>query len=290
MFMARNIAFVGFGEAAQAFAGELPARAYDIKANAPTTRDAKRADYCRAGVDGMDSPGDALSGADLVLSLVTADQTLAAARVYAGLLAPQALWLDMNSVAPATKRAAAAEIHAAGAHYVDVAVLAPVHPQRLAVPLLVSGPHAEAGVAALADIGFTNVRVVSGGIGGASAIKMIRSVMVKGLEAMTAEWILAAEAAGIRDEAIATLNASWPGIDWAEKADYDLDRMMLHGVRRAAELEEVVKTLDVLGTGSAVTRGVMERQRAIGELGLTPPSGLSAKLDVLLKQSKDRAA
>jgi hypothetical protein len=114
--------------------------------------------------------------------------------------------------------------------------------------------------------------------------------MVKGLEALTAEWILAAEAAGIRDEAVAALNASWPGMDWAGQADYNLDRMMLHGVRRAAELEEVVKTLDALGAGSPMTRSAVERQRAIGELGLTPPSGLSAKVDALLERSKDRAA
>jgi 3-hydroxyisobutyrate dehydrogenase-like beta-hydroxyacid dehydrogenase len=288
--MERNVAFIGFGEAAQAFAGGVATRAYDVKTNGRSTRDATRAEYRRAGVDGKDTAAEALIDADVVLSLVTADQALPAARAYAGLLAPQALWFDMNSVAPDTKRAAAVEIHAAGARYIDVAVLAPVHPQRRDVPLVVSGPHAEAGAAALADIGFSSVRIAPGGIGAASSIKMIRSMMVKGMEALTAEWILAAEAAGIREEAVAALNASWPGVDWAEQADYNLDRMMLHGVRRAIELEEVVKTLDALGAGSEMTRSSVERHLSIGELGLTPPSGLSAKLDTLLKRSKDRAA
>lgn len=295
--MERNVAFIGFGEAARAFAGDgvVPARAYDRKTASPATRDAMLAEYRRLGVEGSDSAADALARADIVLSLVTADQALPAARACAGLLGGHALWLDMNSVAPETKRAAAAAIHAAGARYVDVAVLAPVLPQRAAVPLLVGGPHADAGAAALTAIGFTQVRIVPGEIGAASSIKMIRSVMVKGIEALTAEWILAAEAAGIRDEAIAALNASWPGIDWAQKADYNLDRMMVHGVRRAAEMEEVVRTLDALGTGSAMTRGTLDRQRAIGELGLTPPDTLSAKLRALLTLAgrafeKDRAA
>jgi 3-hydroxyisobutyrate dehydrogenase-like beta-hydroxyacid dehydrogenase len=278
-----SIAFIGFGEAAAAFAAGSPGvRAYDLKTDAAETRAAKLADYTRHDVIGVASAAEAVRDADTVLSLVTADQALPAARHAAGLLHAGALWLDMNSVAPDTKRAAARAIEAAGGRYVDVAVLAPVHPQGLAVPLLVSGPHAEAGAAQLRAIGFTNVRIIVGGVGKASAIKMIRSVMIKGLEALTAEWILAAEAAGIRDEAVAALNASWPGTDWAAKADYNLERMMVHGLRRAAEMEEVLKTLDALGTGSAMTRGTVERQRAIGTLGHAAPDALDDKLALLL--------
>jgi 3-hydroxyisobutyrate dehydrogenase-like beta-hydroxyacid dehydrogenase len=278
-----RIAFIGFGEAAAAFVGGSPrARAYDLKTDAPETRAAKLADYARAGVTGVSSAAEAVRDADAILSLVTADQALPAAQHAAGLLRSGALWLDMNSVAPDTKHAAAQAIEAAGGRYVDVAVLAPVHPQRRAVPLLVSGAHAEAAATQLRALGFTNVRTIAGGVGKASSIKMIRSVMVKGLEALTAEWILAPEAAGIRDEAVTALNASWPGTDWAANADYNLERMMVHGVRRAAEMEEVVKTLDALGTGSAMTRGTVERQRAIGLLGHAAPGPLTDKLDLLL--------
>lgn len=263
---------------------------YDRKADDGATRAAKLADFARHDVRPCFTAADAIAGASTILSLVTADQALAAATHAAPHLDRRALWLDMNSVAPDTKRAAAAAIHAAGGRYVDVAVLAPVHPARLAVPLLVSGPHAAAGKAALTGFGFTNVRVAAGDVGAASTIKMVRSVMVKGLEALTAEWILAADAAGIRDEAIAALNASWPGTDWAAKADYNLDRMMLHGLRRAAEMDEVVKTLDALGTGSAMARATAERQRAIGALGLTPTDGLTAKVDAILGRQQEEAA
>ena len=273
-----------------AFARGGAARGYDRKTDDAATRGSKLADFERAGVRPCDTVADALTAARAILSLVTADQALAAANEAAPHLDPQALWLDMNSVAPDTKRVAATVIHAAGGRYVDVAVLAPVHPGGLAVPLLISGPHAEAGMAALTAFGFTNVRIVPGGIGAASTIKMIRSVMVKGLEALTAEWILAADAAGVRDEAVAALNASWPGTDWAEKADYNLDRMMAHGLRRAAEMEEVVKTLDALGTGSAMARATVERQRAIGALGLEPVAGLAAKIDAILGRQQEEAA
>ena len=265
-----------------AFARGGPARGYDRKTDAATTRAAKLADFARHDVVAFETAAEALAGATTVLSLVTADEALSAATENAARLEPGALWLDLNSVAPDTKRAAAAAIAAHGARYVDVAILAPVQPARLAVPLLVSGPHAGTGAAALTAFGFTDVRVVAGGVGAASAIKLIRSVMVKGLEALTAEWILAAEAAGIREEAVAALNASWPGTDWGAKADYNLDRMMIHGTRRAAEMAEAVRMLEALGTGAAMTRGTVARQRAIGALGLVPPEALTEKLDALL--------
>ncbi|MET3762229.1 DUF1932 domain-containing protein [Sphingomonas sp. UYEF23] len=279
--------FIGFGEAGIAFATGAAARGYDRKTDDPATRAAKLADFARHGVSACDTAAAALSGTHAILSLVTADQALIAASTNAPHLKAGALWLDLNSVAPDTKRAAAAHVVAAGGRYVDVAVMAPVHPAGLDVPVLLSGTDAEAGMATLTAIGFTDARIVSGGIGAASSIKMIRSVMVKGLEALTTECFLAADAAGVAEEVLSSLNSSWPGTDWADKADYNLERMMLHGLRRAAEMEEVVKTLDALGTGSAMTRGTVERQRAIGMLGLKPGRRLNDKIDALLPRRQD---
>ncbi|OYW88395.1 MAG: hypothetical protein B7Z20_02620 [Sphingobium sp. 32-64-5] len=186
----------------------------------------------------------------------------------------------MNSVAPQTKQAAATAIEAAGAHYVDVAVMAPVDPARLAVPLLLAGARSAGAMTLLAALGFTNIRIVGDAVGRASSIKMIRSVMVKGMEALTAECVLAAQKAEVLDEVLASLDASDRPKPWAERADYNLDRMMIHGQRRAAEMEEVVKTLDHLGTGAMMTRGTVGRQRAIGELNLKQPAtGLTHKID-----------
>lgn len=287
-----KIALIGFGEAGAAFAAgadwRARATAYDRKTDDPATQASKQAEYDAAGVDGAGSPAAALDGAEAVFSLVTADQALAA--TLGATPARGALWFDCNSVAPETKRAAAQAIEAAGGRYVDVAVMAPVHPAGRGVPLLVSGPHAEAGAAALAALGFAKVRVLAGPVGAASSIKMIRSVMVKGLEALSAECVLAADAAGVRDEVIASLDASWREEDWATRFDCNLDRMLVHGTRRAAEMEEVVKTLETLGTGAQMSRGAVERQRSIGAFGGASPEGLDAKLDLLLSRRKDRAA
>lgn len=293
--MERVLAIIGFGEAGLTFAAAglgaaASVAAYDIKTDAAATRAGKLADYARAGVRGCDSAAEALGAADRVLSLVTADRALDVAAACAPLLAANALWLDMNSVAPDTKRAAARHIEAAGGRYADVAVMAPVDPAGLAVPLLASGPHADEAVAALLAAGFTRVRSVGERIGDASSIKMIRSVLVKGLEALSAEMILAAAAAGVTEEVLSSLNADGTGTDWAARADYNLGRMMAHGLRRAAEMREVAKTLAALGTGAAMTAGTIERQQAIGALGIAPPDGLAAKIHSILGHSKDQAA
>lgn len=271
---------IGFGEAGMAFAG-APGRcgavtAFDILTDDPARRDAKLADYGSAGVTAAVTLAEALAGAGVVLSLVTADQAMSAARSAAPDLPLGALYLDLNSVAPATKQAAAAVIDAAGGHYVDVAVMAPVHPHRLDVPLLISGDHAADAAAALGAIGFTSIRVIAGTVGAAASVKMIRSVMIKGVEALTAECMIAAARAGVVDEVLAAL-----GGDWASRADYNLDRMIVHGTRRAAEMDEVAATLDSIGVVPSMTRAAAERQRQLGGLALGSVTGLDAKLAAL---------
>ena len=177
------------------------------------------------GVEAAGDAASALEQAGIVLSLVTADSALPATQAYAALLPKGALWCDMNSVAPQTKRAAADVVQAAGGRYVDVAVMAPVDPAALGVPLLVAGPHAAAGEAALNALGFAKTHVVGDEVGHASE-----------------------KAAG-----------------WAEKVAYNRERMETHGLRRAAEMEESARTLQGLGIDPVMTRGTVQLQRAAGE-------------------------
>jgi 3-hydroxyisobutyrate dehydrogenase-like beta-hydroxyacid dehydrogenase len=256
------VALVGFGEAGETFShapnwrGET--RGWDILPE-------RRALMIPAGVETGDDPASALGDRAFVLSLVTADQALAAAREFAPLLPEGALWCDFNSVAPGTKREAAAAVERAGGRYVDVAVMAPVNPAKLAVPLLISGPHTLAALPLLEALGFSNIRVVGEEVGRASSIKMIRSVMVKGLEALSSECAAAAEAAGVFDEVMASLDASEKHKPWAEKVAYNRERMATHGARRAAEMEESARTLQGLGVEPVMTRGTVRLQREAAE-------------------------
>jgi len=263
-----NLAFIGFGEAARALvtgwqaAPPGPVAAYDIKQDSPETRPG----IARAARQlAVSLPGDAagaLRAADLVFSTVTANQAVAVARDHAGHLRDGALWCDLNSCAPEAKRAAAAHVERAGGRYVDVAVMAPVHPGLNMVPCLLAGPHAAAAARLLADLPMS-VRVVGDRVGHASAIKMVRSVMVKGLEALTAECVLAAVRAGVADEVIPSLARGEQGLDVAGRAAYNFERSLRHGERRAAEMQEVAATLADLGLPADMALATVNWQRRL---------------------------
>ncbi len=279
--MESTIAFIGMGEAGGAIVGGWgpdragSIRAYDIKSDSPDTAGPMAARYRDLGISGCASPATAVQGAGIVFCTVTADQTAAAAEAAAPYLAPGTFWCDLNSCAPSSKRRAAEIIEAAGGRYVDVAVMAAVRPKLNMTPLLISGPHAEAVAPFLIELPMAP-RVVAGGVGAASSIKMIRSVMVKGMEALTAECVLAAVAAGVEEEVVGSLMRSHPGIDWPGQAAYNFERSIAHGVRRAAEMEEVAKTLTDLGLPDDMARATVRWQRRIGGAGVQPPEGARA--------------
>jgi 3-hydroxyisobutyrate dehydrogenase-like beta-hydroxyacid dehydrogenase len=272
------VALLGFGEAGYALTEgwrsvdpTLILTAYDIKTANPDTPDAAAMwdRYDAADVRGAETIGAALAEARAVFSVVTADRAHDAARAAATVMAPGTLYLDANSCAPETKRASAKVIEAAGLRYVDTAIMSPIRPKLHRAPMLVSGPHAAAAAELMGTLGM-DARVVAGEVGRASSIKMLRSVMIKGIEALTLECLLAARQAGVDDEVIASLDASMPGWDWGAKAAYNMERTTTHGLRRAAEMHEVARTVSDLGVPARMAAATTEWQHEMGSLGLPP--------------------
>ena len=280
------IALLGFGEAAESFAAGWTREGrriatYDLKLDDPAAAGPLRHRAEAIGIAPM-PPAEALGGAALVLSLVTADRAREAAAQAAPHLAPGALYIDGNSCAPGTKAEAAAAVEAAGARYVDMAIMAPVRPRRHLTPVLLAGEHAADAAAALEALGM-RPEIVGSRVGQASAVKMVRSVMIKGLEALVAECFLTARRAGVEDVVLASLEASDPEIRWRERAAYALDRMMMHGTRRAAEMREVAATVEGAGLPPRLARATVEWQAEIGALALDPgETELEARLDRIL--------
>ncbi|MEZ2130808.1 MULTISPECIES: DUF1932 domain-containing protein [unclassified Sinorhizobium] len=287
------IATIGFGEAAQAFvAGWLsedtftcePLSTFDIKVQEPPHREALLQACSRFGVLCAKSPGEALKGHDIVFSLVTANRAFEAAEQAAEFLERDALYLDCNSCSPATKAAAARLVEAAGAVYVDVAVMSPVQPARHRTPLLVSGPSVGRAQLVLDGLGM-NARAAGDRVGQASSIKMLRSVMIKGLEALTAECILAARKAGVERDVLASLQASDPGIDWTARSAYNLERMMVHGKRRAAEMQEVAATLRELGLPDRMALATVDWQQQVGNFDIrTSETSMEGRAESILER------
>ncbi|MGZ5080086.1 MAG: DUF1932 domain-containing protein [Usitatibacter sp.] len=272
-----SFALIGFGEAGQAIVeglrGEGVARiaAWDILFPDPVRGAPLRDAAGRFGVRIASNCPDALREAQIVICAVTASSSLAAAQSALGGLAASQFYLDINSVSPKRKREAA-RIVADRARFVDVAVMAPVLPLRHKTPMLVSGP-AVADLLPLMSRCGMSVQEAGPEVGAAIAIKMVRSVMIKGLEALTQECFLAAQAGGVEDRLIASLTQTFPTLDWAKMADYNLERMASHGIRRAAEMREVAQTLEDMGVEPLMTRGTIERQQRTGDAKLKDAFG-----------------
>jgi 3-hydroxyisobutyrate dehydrogenase-like beta-hydroxyacid dehydrogenase len=293
-----RISFIGFGEAGQAIASGLRDEgieriaAWDILFPESAGAHLKAAGEA-IGVRTAASAADAVRETDMVISAVTAASSLEAARSVAQHLTGNPYYLDINSVSPGRKQETA-KLLGERARYVDVAVIAPIHPARHRTPLLISGGQAEEISPLLRELGM-QMTVVSTETGSAAAIKMIRSVMIKGMEALTLECFLAAEQAGVLEEVTASLKNNYPTLDWTKIADYNLERMASHGERRAAEMEESAATLRELGLEPLMVDSTVKRQREMGILGKqekvrkTLTSGRAAMLGAISTAAKDRS-
>src|SRR4029077_7763843 len=291
-----RVSFIGFGEAGQAIASGLRdagierIAAWDIlfpgTAGLPL-----RAAAQTIGVRMALSAADAVRETDMIISAVTAASSMDAARSAAQHLIGKPYFLDINSVSPGRKQETASLL-GEGARYVGVAVIAPIHPARHRTPLLIAGPHAEEVSPLLRELEM-QFTVVGRETGSAAAIKMIRSVMIKGIEALTLECFLAASRAGVLEEVTASLKNNYPTLDWTKIADYNLERMASHGERRAAEMEESAATLRELGLNPLMVDSTVRLQREMGTIGKqekvreTLKSGRAAMLDAISAVTKD---
>ena len=269
----RRLSLIGFGEAGRilgaglAASGRFDVVTYDLLLDAPDPgiRDALRSAAQERGVATAASTPQAVAGARIVISAVTAASSIDVARAAAPALGSGAHFVDINSVSPGTKKRNAAIVEAAGARYVDAAVMAPVPPYGIAVPILLGGASA-ADLAALLSPAGMKLEVVAGHVGEASAIKMCRSVMVKGLEALVLECLLASRSFGVEERVLASLEESFPGMQWGERADYLISRIVVHGRRRAAEMREVAATLREGGVEPRITLATSQAEDWIADL------------------------
>jgi len=267
--MAMTIALIGYGEVGRILAEDLRARgesvvAFDLKLDGDAGA-AMREHASTQGIALATSHADAVRGADLVISAVTASQAVPVALACAAGLKKGAFFLDFNSASPGAKIRAAKTVNAVGARYVEGAVMTSVPPYRIKVPLLLGGPDAAALEPVLNGLGFA-ARVASEKLGVASATKMCRSVMIKGLEAMVIESFTTARAYGVEDAVLASLKETFPGIDWEKQASYFFQRVIEHGRRRSEEVREVAETVREAGLTPWSASGTAERQAWMADL------------------------
>ena len=264
-----QVGLVGYGEVGRILAEDLrpqgvAVRAYDLKLAGPQAAPLQ-AHAAAHGVALAASHDDLAARANFIVSAVTASQTVAVAAACAQALRPGTWFLDFNSASPGAKQRAAALIDGAGGRYVEGAVMTSIPPYRIKVPLLLGGSSAAELAPLLTTLGFA-ANVASERLGVASATKMCRSVMIKGLEAMVIESFTTARHYGVEDAVVASLHETFPGIDWEKQAAYFFQRVIEHGRRRSEELREVAETVRDAGLAPFSASGTADRQAAVADL------------------------
>ena len=266
-----RVAQVGYGEVGRAFGAALASHAtrtvaaFDIRIDEPPWAAEARARAAKDGVRLVQRLADATVAADLVISAVTAASTATAAASIAQACRRDAFVLDVNSASPRTKAECAQAVDRAGARYVEAAVMSAIPPHGIRVPMLLGGPHADELQPALAALGF-DAKVGSPKYGVVSAIKLCRSVIIKGTEALAVESLLAARRYGVEDEVLASLVESFPGMDWDRQGSYYWKRVVQHGKRRAEEMREAAVTMRDAGLPGAMSTAAAEVQGWIAAL------------------------
>jgi 3-hydroxyisobutyrate dehydrogenase-like beta-hydroxyacid dehydrogenase len=265
----QRIGLVGYGEVGKIFASGLKPQvaqvaAWDLKFADPATADVEQGHARQHGVRACNSMQELCEASDLVISAVTASNTLAVAQEAAPFMRAGMLFLDLNSASPGTKQQAAAAIDARGASYVEAGVMTSVPPYGIRVPMLLGGA-AAAELAALLKPWGLDAKAVSDKLGVASAIKMCRSVMIKGLEALVIESYSTARAYGVEDYVLPTLQETFPGIDWAQQGAYFFSRVVQHGKRRAEEMREAANTVREAGFEPLMTASIADKQQWVAD-------------------------
>ena len=259
-----RLALIGFGEVGSIFAADLIANGasvatYDILFDDRERREPYLAKARSVGAIAAKDGRAACLDAEIVISAVTASAAEEVATAAGGYLAPGQVFFDLNSAAPATKQRSARAFAGGGAHYVEGAVMAPVPPQRLKVPILAGGAAAAATAQRLNALGMA-IRPVATEIGRASATKLCRSIMIKGIEALILDCARACKLTGVEADVFASLAETFPGIDWRKLAEHMAGRVREHGIRRAAEMREAADMLADLGIDPTLCRAVADAQ------------------------------
>lgn len=264
-----SIGLVGYGEVGRILAEDLRKQnvkvsAYDIKLGGDLA--APLLDHASThGVALASSHADLAAQADFIVSAVTASQAVPVAQACAPAIKKAAWFLDFNSASPGAKQRAAALVDGRGGRYVEGAVMTSIPPYRIKVPLLLGGSGARELAPLLVALGF-DAKVASEQLGVASAVKMCRSVMIKGLEAMVIESFTTARAYGVEDAVLASLAETFPGINWEKQGAYFFQRVIEHGRRRSEEVREVAETVREIGLDPWSAQGAAERQAWVADL------------------------
>jgi 3-hydroxyisobutyrate dehydrogenase-like beta-hydroxyacid dehydrogenase len=272
------VAIVGFGELGEALArvlrdaGRAAPRAFNRPRAAPADADALRRRMEAAGAEPAATLKSALAGAELVLVCVPGAASREIADRARAVLAPGALYADLATASGEDKETAAEVIAGAGGRYVDAAVLGAVAAAGARVPILAAGAGAFSFAEAGAGFGLA-VTPLQAPAGAAARVKLLRSVYLKGRDALIAEMLLAARRHDVEQVVADSIQGPGEEVPFPALADRVLTSLALHAGRRADELRSSAALLRASGVEAAVTEGAVLRLQLLAEVGLAERFG-----------------
>lgn len=265
-----RLVFIGFGEAAYNIASGLKAEgltdigAFDRNAADPLLGGLIQQRAAEVGVKLFESLESAYQAGEFIACLTSANNALAVAKSVIPQLKAGQVYVDMNSAAPTIKAAIAQIPHKEDVMFCDAAVMGTVPGNKHKVPMFLAGDGAEKFAMAFAQYGM-KLTVLDAKAGGASAIKMLKSVIMKGLPQLMFESFEAALKYGVLDTLAASLASSLNGKTVEQLADTFTARTMIHAARRSEEMQDVVATLESLGVDAAMSKATIAKLDRLAE-------------------------
>lgn len=265
-----KLAIIGCGEVGRLYA-RAAAESFEVVLCDAYPSPAARELAVEMGMSLHERAGDWLAGVDRVWSCVTGDVAAAVAEQTGSFLAQGALFVDMSTATPADKQSSADFLRGRGIEYADAVIMGAIGMTGLRTSLLVSGDAAEAAVADFATIGAPSRALENARPGDAAALKLLRTVLTKGVEALAVECLVSAEKQGVREELYRVLG----DIDtqgFTAFLDAVVRSHLLHAERRSHEVERAVAQLDQAHLPSSVLAGTRTLyERTVHSLAAHPP-------------------
>ncbi len=286
-----TVGFVGYGEAASYFTRGLSGNGLERilvycngSRNRPPYTQAFKDRVVADGAETVDSLDDLVSGSDIVFSAVLVGNAVEVGEAIAAFAGPGTLVVDINASPPSAKKAVGAAVTARGASFVDANLMGAVSIYGHSVQLLSSGDGSAEFADRMGPFGL-NVEVIGDEPGTSAMVKMLRSVVTKGMEALIVEAMTTAHLAGITEETFRGICEPMDATTYSSFADMCIKTDVLHAGRRAVEMDAALAELREVGVEPIMTTATVERLRTSERLGLrdrfvdAPPKTYEEVLD-----------
>jgi len=293
-----KIALIGCGEVGHCYAQAWLAAGHEIAAVCELRQDADmQARVQSYGARLHATPGPWLADVDLVVSAVFGYAAQAVAAQALPYLRSDALFADFTTASAADMRAAAAVAAIHGVPFADVAIMGAIALLGARTPLLTAGTGAAA-VVEFAQACDIPAQAIEGQAGDAVQLKLLRSIMTKGMESLAVECLVAAEKLGLRNALYGVLG----DIDRTPLTtfiDSFVRSHVLHAPRRLAEVREAREQLVDAGLQPLVldgverlfartTQGINDARAAQGGAPLELPDTVQARLAWLTPLAQEK--